>query len=363
MVQRKNIATNQRSTMLLDPSPVANAIDIFVRNIGMKLFAGAKNCFGSERTKNPMVLYTVSNLLFRVSFSRIYPLLISFHSNSARSWAAPSASSFHYSAPRKEEEKDAAVAVEPASSGISPLFAIPIGVALAVPILEFQWFDPDAETLLASTFLGFCVVAYTQGGDMIGNLFKDEAKDILKAQNEAEEEVIAKLQQSVDYMKLTENIVQDYQAVYDLTETSYAKLSASGKIKPQHELKAQMEKMLTMIKAEESNQYEKAKAAMMVDATAAVTAEFASNKDLKKAALNSAIAKLTGKGKAATSEPVRDEFVKYFQQTAANAKAKDDGSEEKAARDTMIAKLNSAADNDGMYFDFDPVKGSPRWVN
>ena len=102
---------------------------------------------------------------------------------------------------------------------------------------------------------------------------------------------------------------------------------------------------------------------MMVDATAAVTAEFASNKDLKKAALNSAIAKLTGKGKAATSEPVRDEFVKYFQQTAANAKAKDDGSEEKAARDTMIAKLNSAADNDGMYFDFDPVKGSPRWVN
>ena len=50
-----------------------------------------------------------------------------------------------------------------------------------------------------------------------------------------------------------------------------------------------MEKMLTMIAAEEANQYEKAKAAMMTDATEAVTAEFASNKELKKAALTSAI--------------------------------------------------------------------------
>ena len=271
-------------------------------------------------------------------------------------------SHFHYSAPRKEEEKEAD-ATEPASSGISPLYAIPVGVAAAVPILEFGWFKPDAETLLASTFLGFCVVAYTQGGDMMANMFKDEAKDMLKAQNEAEDAVIAKLEESVEYMKLTENIVEDYQAVYDLTEASYAKLNASGKIKPQHELKAQMEKMLAMMAAEEANAYEKAKVAMMADATDAVTAEFASNKDLKKAALNSAIAKLTGKGgKAAKADPVRDEFVKYFQQTAANAKASDDGSEEKAARETMITKLNAVAENDGMYFRLDPATAKPKLV-
>jgi hypothetical protein len=272
-------------------------------------------------------------------------------------------SHFHYSAPRKEEEKEAA-ATEPASSGISPLYAIPIGVALAVPILEFQWFDPNSETLLASTFLGFCVVAYTQGGDMIANMFKDEANDMLKAQNEAEHEVIAKLEESVEYMKLTENIVEDYQAVYDLTEASYAKLNESGKIKPQHELKAQMERMLAMMAAEEANAYEKAKAAMMVDATEAVTAEFASNNTLKKAALNSAIAKLTGKGgKAANADPVREEFIKYFQQTAANAKASDDGAEAEAARQTMITKLNAIAENDGMYFRLDPNTAKPQLVH
>lgn len=268
---------------------------------------------------------------------------------------------FHYSAPRKSEEKEEEVA--PASSGISPLFAIPVGVALAVPILEFQWFDPDAETLLASTFLGFCVVAYTQGGDMMATMFKDEAKEMLKAQNEAEDDVIAKLEETVEYMKLTENIVEDYQAVYDLTEESYAKLNASGKIKPQHELKAQMEKMLAMVAAEEANNYEKAKVAMMSDATDAVTAEFASNKELKKAALASAIAKLTGKGgKATKADPVNEEFVKYFKATAATAKAKDDGSEEKAAREAMIAKMNAVAENDGMYFRLDPATAKPALV-
>jgi len=295
----------------------------------------------------------------RAATSKLAKAGLSRGSQGGRSWAVPSASSFHYSAPRKEEEKDSA-AVEPASSGISPLYAIPVGVALAVPILEFQWFDPDAETLLASTFLGFCVVAYTQGGDMMANMFKDEAKDMLKAQNEAEDEVISKLEESVEYMKLTENIVDDYQAVYDLTEETYAKMNASGKIKPQHELKAQVEKMLTMIAAEETNSYEKAKVAMMADATDAVTAEFASNKDLKKAALTSAIAKLTGKGgKAASADPVREEFVKFFKQTTANAKASDDGSEEKAARAAMVTKMNAVAENDAMYFRLDAATGKP----
>jgi len=282
--------------------------------------------------------------------------------NSARGWAAPTTSSFHVSAPRKEEEKEAAAPVA-TSSGLDPLYAIPIGVACAVPILEFEWFDPNAETLLASTFLGFCVVAYTQGGEMMSTMFKDEAKDMLKAQNEAEGKVIAKLEESVEYMKLTENIVEDYQAVYDLTEESYAKLNASGKIKPQHKLKSQVEKLLGMIAAEETNAYEKAKIAMMAAATEGVTAEFTSSKELKKAALTAAIGKLTGKGgKAASSDPVKNEFVKFFQATAQKAKAADDGSEEKAARATMITKMNAVAENENMYFRLDATTGKPMLV-
>jgi hypothetical protein len=210
---------------------------------------------------------------------------------------------------------------------------------------------------LASTFLAFCVVAYTQGGDVINKALKDESASMLKLQNDAEDQVISKLEDNLEYMKITENIVQDYQDALDLTTDSYAKLNAAGKIKPQHDLKAQMEKMLGMVANEEQNVYEKAKMNLMTEATESVTAEFLTNEPLKKAALDSALAKLTGKAKAG-SDPVQAAYVKYFKVKAAAAKKADDGSEEKAQRAAMLAKLNSLADNEGMYFRFDDT-GKP----
>jgi hypothetical protein len=221
---------------------------------------------------------------------------------------------------------------------------------------------PNEETLLASTFLGFCVVAYTQGGQLIANSFKEESNAMLKAQNEAEDQVIKKLEETVEYMKLTENIVSDYKDVYDLTQESYAKLNEAGKIKPQHDLKAQMEKMLNMIAVEEQSSYEKSKVSMMSEATQAVMKEFTTNDALKKAALDNAMAKLTGKGGAAASDPVQAAFVKFFQDKSKAAKAADDGSEEKAARAAVLAKMNSIAENEKMYFRFDETTGKPMMV-
>jgi Mitochondrial ATP synthase B chain precursor (ATP-synt_B) len=256
------------------------------------------------------------------------------------------------------EEKKEEVA-ESTDSGISPLFAIPVGVAAAVPILQFQWYMPNEETLLASTFLGFCVVAYTQGGQLIANSFKEESNAMLKAQNEAEDKVIAKLEETVEYMKLTENIVSDYKEVYDLTEASYAKLNEAGKIKPQHDLKAQMEKILNVMANEEQSSYEKAKIAMMSEATQAVMKEFLTNKELKNAALSNAVAKLTGKEGASGADPVQAAFVKFFKEKTQAAKASDDGSEEKAARAAMLAKMNAIASAESMYFRFDESTGKP----
>lgn len=204
-------------------------------------------------------------------------------------------------------------------------------------------------------------MAYTQGGDLISKAFKDEQQAMLKLQNDAEDKVIAKLEETVDYMKLTENIVQDYQDVMDLTKESYDKLNAAGQIKPQHELKAQVEKMLGLISAEENNMYDKAKTALMEEATASVTQEFAASQELKKASLDSALAQLTGKGKKG-ADPVQAAYVKFFQAKAAAAKAGDDGSEAKAARAAMVAKLNGLAESEGMYFRLDAATGQPKLV-
>lgn len=304
--------------------------------------------------------------MLRVAASTLAKRGLSRTSQGARSWAvtAPSASSsFHYSARKEEEEKDAVAAAVPeeTKSSNAALYAIPVGIAAAVPILQFQWFIPNEETLLASTFVAFVVVAYTQGGEMMANMFKEEANDMLKAQNEAEDKVIEQLEETVGHMELTENIVEDYQAVMDLTETSYTKLNESGKIKPQHLLKSQMEKCMSIMANEERNNYEKAKIALMVEATAAVKGKFSTGKELKKSALAAAIGQLKS-GKSSAGDPVQAEFLSFFADKKQAAASSDDGSEELAARKSVLTKMNTAAEMDGMYFRFDLMTGQPKLV-
>ena len=275
---------------------------------------------------------------------------------------APATASFHFSARREEEAKTSSEVAKDEGflgTGISHLYALPLGVCAAVPILEFQWFRPNEEMLLASTFVAFCVVAYTKGGAAIANGFKDEANAMLKIQNEAEAEVIAKMEENLAYMKLTENIVTDYQAVFDLTKQSYDKLNAAGKIKPAHQLKGQVEKVLHMIATEEQASYEKAKMAMMKEATDAVTAKFLSDEGLKKAALESALAKIAGTKGAA--DPVQKAFVDFFIEKGVAAKKADGKAEMKEARAAMVAKMNAIAENEGFYFRFD-ASGKPQLV-
>jgi hypothetical protein len=122
-----------------------------------------------------------------------------------------------------------------------------------------------------------------------------------------------------------------------------------------------MEKCLSMIALEERNAYNKALTALMAEATAAVTAKFGSDKALKKAGLDAVLAKLTGTAKDG-ADPVQAEFVKFFQQKTAEAKKVDDGSEEKAARQAMIHKMNSTADNENWFFRLDAATGQPKMV-
>ena len=154
----------------------------------------------------------------------------------------------------------------------------------------------------------------------------------------------------------SQNMVNDFEAINEIRAETYTKLNAAGAIKPQHDFKAQVERMLNMIAQEEASQTEKMKTALMAEATATVTEQFSSDKALKKAALDAAISKIKG-GKAG-ADPVQAAFVQFFKDKAAAAKKSGDDSEEKAQREAMIAKMNSVAKNEGFFFRFD-AKGTP----
>ena len=86
-------------------------------------------------------------LTFFFSLGLSYVLVLLFFQFSA---LAPSSASFHYSARREEEAKEPVAAKDEGfmGTGISHLYAIPLGVCAAVPILEFQWFRPNEEMLV-----------------------------------------------------------------------------------------------------------------------------------------------------------------------------------------------------------------------
>ena len=109
---------------------------------------------------------------------------------------------FHASAKRDEESKP----VEPVPSkgglfgtGLSEWFALPIGMTLAVPALKLDWYVVNEETQLAAVFVAFCVAFYTQGGDALYKALDERAQNLMKEHNEAEDKVIAALEQKLDF--------------------------------------------------------------------------------------------------------------------------------------------------------------------
>jgi len=280
------------------------------------------------------------------------------------SCAIPGNMSFHASA--KKEEAATAETTLPAESkggifgtGIPELYALPLGVVAAVPLLKLEWYSIDSETQLLAVFLAFSVTFYTQAGDAIYKFFDQRAVDLLKEHTEAEDKVIEALEQKLVFLKANQNMVNDFNAINAVRGETYEKLNAVGAVKPQHDFKAQVERMLHMIAAEEASVTDKTKMRLMAEATAAVTHKFATDKAVKKAALDSAIAKLKG-GKTG-ADPVGAAFMQFFKETAAKAKASKDDTEEKAQRQAMIDKMNAVAKAESCFFQFDG-QGKPSLV-
>jgi len=273
----------------------------------------------------------------------------------------------HYHSTRQNDEA-ASITVEKVESevvkseggllgtGLSNWFALPAAMALAVPAIKFEWLLINEEFQLCAVFVAFCVTFYTQAGDLVHKSLSEKGEAILKEQNEVEDKVIEALQKQLTLLKSNANIVEDFEAINAIREETYAKLNEAGKVKPLHDFKGQMEKMLSMIAAEESSVSEKKKIELLQNATLNVHQQFASSKQLKKSALDSAIAAIKGEE---ISDPVQVAYAEYFKKLAKSITAEDAKKEEDEERSALVAKMNSIAKNEGFMFELD-AQGSPK---
>lgn len=299
----------------------------------------------------------------------------------------------------------------------NPIYGVPLGITFAVPALHYDWILVNEEMLvrcglwgcfpvslclfrclvvvvcsshdvltnisglffflldlmcysqrrrrrhnkqLAACFIAFTSLIYTQFGGIIKDTLEEDGKRILEEHNKHEDEIIAILQDKIDDLKFQSRVVQDAEDIKALKLATYVKLNAAGKIKPQYDFKAQLERMLTILEAEEISLKEKAKHTLMDEATTAVTKLFATNADLKKQSLANAIATLKGNSQGG-ADTVQTAYLQYFQTKKVEASKIDEKAETAAARATIITKLNAVAKNEGFFFELD-AQGQPKMV-
>lgn len=264
---------------------------------------------------------------------------------------------FHATAKREDEAAPVATKSEEKASSWDPIYAVPLGIAFAVPAINYEWYIVNEETQLAACFIAFTAIVYKQFGGLIHDALAEDGKRLLEEHNRVEDEILGILKQKRDDIIGQANVVHDAQDIHALKVATYEKLNAAGKIKPQHDFKAQIEKLLSMIKFEEANVVEKQKAALMEEATAAVTNKLLTTKTLQKACLDNAIAKL--KGGAAGDDPVKQTFINFFKYKQEEAAKVDEKAEMAEARAALITKLNATASNEGYFFEFD-ASGKPK---
>jgi len=242
----------------------------------------------------------------------------------------------------------------------SEWYALPIGIVAAIPAIKFEWYVVNEETQLAAVFIAFCVAVYNSGGDTIYKFLDERSQIILKDHNKTEDKVVEALQLKLDFLKANQNMVHDFENINSIREQAYANLSAAGAIKPKHDLRYQIERVLNMIVSEEASSTEKTKLALMDEAISAVMAKFSKSKQLKKSALDAAIATIHGK-KFTDEDPVHVSFVQFFKEKATVASKAVDGPEETSQRSALISKLNTLCKTEGFFFEFD-TSGKPKML-
>ena len=298
------------------------------------------------------------DFLIRLYFCRRIPTLS----------ASPQQYQFHGSSKRDDDAaatvKSTPAAVEPtpaptSSSSWDPIYAVPIGIAFAVPAVHYEWYLVNEETQLAACMIMFSALVYKNFGPTLGAMLEEDGKRIIEDANKVEDAILSTLKEKKDDLLMMDNIVQDAQDIHTLKEETYVMYNAAGKIKPLHEFKSQMERVLQMVSTEEAAVTEKTKTALMEEATIAVTNELLTNKDLQKISLDNAIAQL--KGTKPGVDPVKQTYLQFFQWKAEEAKKVDSAAETLAAREALVRKVNAIASNEKFFFQLEP-NGQPKMV-
>jgi len=230
------------------------------------------------------------------------------------------ARSFHASIPKREEEKE--VVAEPQEESAlsayfgNPLIQAPIGFILAIPLLQNQVLILSEELQLLGCFMVFVGSVYSQAGDAIGKALDEKGEAVMAAHNEQEQVQILAAKAVIEAHEQKLSLVDEMKAIHSTQAELLSMLADAKSMELQYMLKADIEKKLNFVLQKEENFRAAQQAELAEAASAAVTAQFAGDKDLQAKALTQALDSIASPDKAG-QDVVGELFTAYFKQHVA----------------------------------------------
>jgi hypothetical protein len=140
-------------------------------------------------------------------------------------------------------------------TGLSPLYAIPVGIVAAIPVITHEMLILNAETQLVACFAAFVITAYTQGGDAIAKNLDDKAAAVTAEHNAVEDANIAAVQAVIDAFDPATN---KYTVTF--VESGLSVVIAADKVRSMPRMAKRQASRANVLDAELAAQREQAKA-------------------------------------------------------------------------------------------------------
>mgnify|MGYP000105839977 CR=1 FL=1 len=201
-------------------------------------------------------------------------------------------------------------------ANLSPLYAIPTGIILGIPIIQNEVLILNEETQLVACFAAFVITAYTKGGDAIAASLNEKAQAIQKEHNLIEDAQIEAVQSVIDGHKKRLTLASDLEAINATSESIAVLANKAYGEKLRHVKTDDVERQLNAIYTKEQQSLDRLTGDLSSAATSAVRASFANDQKAQQVALDNAIAQL--QGKEVKSDPIQKAFSTFFKNYSAD---------------------------------------------
>ena len=214
-------------------------------------------------------------------------------------------------------------------------YQVPVGIFLAIPIIENKVLMLSEEMQLVGCFAMFCGAAYKLGNEAVADMLDAKAKGIIAQHNALEDEAIAGIKTVVDAHQGRVALLGELKAISAAQADAMALLKTAKTMELQHQVRDSIVKKLDTLVAKDEQTNALIQAKLVSDASAAVTAQFDSA-DVKAKALAEAIESISNP--KAPPKLVTSLFTDYFAKAGAAAKSK--AGSEVALPAAAVAELN-----------------------